>query len=370
MFFTRATHVIHDLRPGGAEHVLVDLASVARRAGIDLSVVSMLPTEGLRYADALVRAGVRVETLGLQGWWDPRGPRRMRRALADLAPDVVHTHLKHADVIGGRAADRLGIPHISTLHLVEDDSGRVAAWKRDVAMRSRMRTAARTIAVSDALRGWYLDHSGASPEAVITIRNGVPDPGPSNLAEIEAVRRELGIPEHSLMGAMIAVMRPGKGHDILIEAARMVEDPSIVFVLAGDGVEEPGLRAAAASDDRIVFAGFRDDVSRVLAAADFAVHPSLADALPTALIHALAASRPIIASDVGGIPEIVPEHGGLLVTPGDPSELASAIDRLASTADTRVWMGKRGRERYDAEFEAITWAERLRALYGEIVGAE
>jgi glycosyltransferase involved in cell wall biosynthesis len=294
----------------------------------------------------------------------------MRRALADLAPDVVHTHLKHADVIGGRAADRLGLPHVSTLHVVEDDPGRFAAWKRDVAMRSRMRTAARTIAVSNALREWYLTHSGAPPDSVVTVRNGVPDPGPSDLAEIEAVRRELGVQEHALMGVMVAVMRPGKGHDTLIKASQMVEDPSIVIVLVGDGVEETRLRAEASDDHRIVFAGFRDDVSRVLAASDFAVHPSLSDALPTALIHALAASRPIIASDVGGIPEIVPEHGGLLVAPGDPTALAAAIDRIASAADTRVWMGKRGRERYDAEFEAITWAERLRALYGEVVAAE
>jgi glycosyltransferase involved in cell wall biosynthesis len=370
MSLTRATHVIHDLRPGGAEHVLVDLASVARRAGIELSVVSLLPIDGLRYAAALVESGVRVETLGLRAWWDPRGPKRMRRVLADLAPDLVHTHLKHADVIGGRAAARLGIPHVSTLHLVEDDPGRVAAWKRDVAVRSRMRTAERTVAVSDALRDWYLSHSGAPPESVVTLRNGVPDPGPSDLAETEAVRRELDVPEHALVAVMVAVMRPGKGHDVLIEAARLVEDSSVVFVLVGGGVEEPGLRADAAGDDRIVFAGFRDDVSRVLAASDFVVHPSLADALPTALIHALAAGRPIIASDVGGIPEIVPERGGLLVPPGDAAALASAIDRMASAADTRDWMGKRGRERYDAEFQAITWAEGLRDLYGEIVAGE
>lgn len=344
----------------------MDLASVARRAGIDLSVVSLLPTDGLRYATALADAGVQVVSLGLRAWWDPRAGRRMRAALEELAPHVVHTHLKHADVIGGRAAARSGIPHVSTLHLVEDTVGRVAAWKRDVAMRSRTRTAARVVAVSDALREWYLSHSDAAAADVVTIRNGVPDPGPRDLDQIEEVRRGLGVPEHALMAVMVAVMRPGKGHDVLLEAARRVEDSSVVFVLAGAGSEEERLRAAASSDPRIVFAGFRDDVADVLAASDFVVHPSLADALPTALIHGLAAGRPIVASAVGGIPEIVPTDGGLLVPPGDPAALAAAIDRMAASPDARVWMGKRAREKYDAEFEAITWAERLRDLYDEV----
>jgi glycosyltransferase involved in cell wall biosynthesis len=294
----------------------------------------------------------------------------MRRVLAEFDPDVGHTHLKHADVIGGRAAERLGIPHVSTLHLVEDDPGRVAAWKRDVATRSRIRTADRTIAVSNAVRGWYLEHSGTDPDSVVTLRNGVPDPGPIDLSDVEEVRRELGVPEHALMAVMVAVMRPGKGHDVLIAAIREVEDPSTVFVLAGSGAEEDRLRSLVGADDRIVFAGFREDVSRVLAAADFVVHPSLADALPTALVHALAAGRPIVASHVGGIPEIVPDDGGLLVPPGDSAALAAAIDRVAGSADGRVWMGKRCREAYDDGFEAITWAERLRDIYRGLGAAE
>lgn len=363
----RATHVIHDLRRGGAEHVLVDLAGVARDAGIDLSVVSLLPTQGMAYADDLVAAGVDVVGLDLRGWWDPRAGTRMRAALAHLRPDVVHTHLKHADVIGGRAAARLQIPHVSTLHVIEDRAGRVETWKRDLALRSRTATASLTIAVSEAQRQWYLDLSGADPATVVTIHNGVPDPGPVDAGARVALRSELGVPEHAVMGVMVAVMRPGKGHDTLLRAMPAVTNPSVVLVLVGDGVERGWLEERAGDDPRIRFAGFREDVAAVLGAADFVVHPSEADALPTALVHALAASLPVIASRVGGIPEIVTDDSGILIEAGDAEGLAAAIDRLADAADTRRWMGKRGRERYDAGFRAERWATRLTDAYRSIL---
>lgn len=366
----RATHVIHDLRRGGAEHVLVDLAGVARDAGIDLSVVSLLPTRGMAYADDLAALGVDVVGLGLRGWWDPRAGTRMRAALADLRPDVVHTHLKHADVIGGRAAARLQIPHVSTLHVIEDRVGRVEAWKRDLALRSRRATTALTIAVSEAQRRWYLDLSGADPATVVTIHNGVPDPGPADAGVRAAVRSGLDVPEHAVMGVMVAVMRPGKGHDTLIRAMPSVANRSVVIVLVGDGVERARLEEHAGDDPRLRFAGFREDVADVLGAADFVVHPSDADALPTALVHALAASRPVIASRVGGIPEIVTEDSGVLIEAGDAAGLAAAIDRLADAADTRRWMGKRGRERYDAGFRAERWAVRLADAYRSILDRE
>jgi glycosyltransferase involved in cell wall biosynthesis len=104
---------------------------------------------------------------------------------------------------------------------------------------------------------------------------------------------------------MIGVLRPGKGHDVLLRAAAAVD--GVVFLIAGDGPEIPAVRrlAAALPPGRVVLAGFREDVSRLLAASDLVVQPSRFDALPTTLLHALAAGIPAVASEVGGIPEIV-----------------------------------------------------------------
>ena len=363
-------HVIHDLRPGGAEHLLVDLAAVAPSAGIDMSVVSLRPLAGHRHARALARRGVPVDSLDLAAWWDPRGPGRFAALLERRQPDVVHTHLKHADVIGGRAAVRAGIPHVSTLHVIEDGIGRTASWKRDLAVRFRQRTAHRTIAVSDAVRDWYMDHTGADPASVVTIRNGVPAPPELTSDERSSVRSELGVGSDAVMAVMVAVMRPGKGHDVLLDAIAGIDDPRLVLVLAGDGPLEPEIRRRAASDERVVLAGFRDDVDRLLAAADMVVHPTLADALPTALVHALAAGTPTVASDVGGVPEIVAPGTGVLVPPGDRAALTDAVAAMASDPEGRRVMGKRARERFEEEFAGTDWARRLRALYEEIVAAD
>lgn len=363
----RVTHLIHDLGRGGAEHLLVDLATVAVAAGIDMSVVSMLPTERSRYACLLEDSGVPVASLDLTSWWDPRGLRRLRRLLPELDAQVLHSHLKHADVVAGRVAQAAGIPHVSTLHVVEDSVGLLGAWKRGVAMRRRKRTAQRTIAVSDALRSWYLAVSGADPATVVTIRNGVPDPGVFERADVLASRRELGIDEKRVVVASVAVMRSGKGHDVLLDAITRIDDDRLVFVLAGDGSEAPSLRARAAGDSRILFTGFREDVPRLLAAADLAVHPTRGDALPTALIHALAAGLPIVASDVGGVGEIVSSGAGVLVPPGDAAALAEAVVEIAADDGERRLMGKRARRRFEDEFEATAWAERLRSLYAEVL---
>ena len=361
------THLIHDLRLGGAEHVLVDLATVARDAGIEMSVVSMRPLASFRYARQLRDAGVRVESLELAAWWDPRGPKRLRELFPDLRPDVLHSHLKHADVVAGRVAAAESVAHVSTLHLIEDGVGWLAARKRNIAIRSRRRTTRRTIAVSDAVRDWYLDVSGVDPATVVTIRNGVPDPETFDPAELAVVRAELGVPEGAIVAAVVAIMRPGKGHDVLVDALPHLADDRVVFLVVGDGPDSERLRRRVGDTDRVVFAGFRDDVGKILAAVDFVVHPSLRDALPTALVHALAAGRPVVASAVGGIPEIVPAGAGVLVPPGDPRALADAIDRVAADTDGRRWMGKRARERYDEEFSAENWADRLRSLYDEVL---
>lgn len=358
----RVCHLIHDLGPGGAEHVLVDLAGVAASAGLDMSVVSMMPTTGLRYPAMLRDLGVDVHTLGLRGWWDPRGPQRLRRLVAALDPQVLHSHLKHADVVAGRVARDADIPHVSTLHVIEDAVGPIGRWKRDVAIRSRTRTAAMTIAVSEAQRTWYLEVSGARPDRVRTIYNGVPDPGLASVDARDEVRTELGLSADDVVMAMVAVMRPGKGHDVLLGAFGLLRSRPVLLIV-GDGASMPEVRRRAAPfGDRVRLLGFREDVPRLLRGVDLVVHPTRTDALPTALVHAIAAGLPVVASAVGGVPEIVPPGAGELVPPGDPGALAAALDRIVAATD-RHRMGAEGRARFEARFEATRWAATLADLY-------
>lgn len=346
--------------------MLVDLARVAAGAGIELSVVSLMPIDGLAYPEALQRAGIAVESLDLRSPWDPRGPSRMRKALRRLEPEVVHTHLKHADVVAALALTGWDIPHFSTLHVIEDRVTGMERLKRDLAARVRNARCARIIAVSDAVRRWYVDRCGGDPGKVVTIRNGVPAPKPFGPDEREAVRSDLGVSRETTLAVMVAVMRQGKGHEVLLDAAALITpEVDVTFVLAGDGALDAEIRSRATDlpPGRIVMPGFVSDVDRLLSAADLVVHPTLADALPTALIQALAASVPSIAANVGGVPEVVGPDAGILVAPGDPAALADAVISLVRDPDARQWMGKKARERFDERFEADAWARRLAGLY-------
>ncbi|MFH1329846.1 MAG: glycosyltransferase [Actinomycetota bacterium] len=369
----RVCHLIHDLGPGGAEHVLVDLARVAPEAGIEMQVLSLMPLGHHRYPQVLRELGVRVGSLDLLTRWDPRGLRRAVRRLRTDPPDLLHSHLKHADLVAAYAAPRLGVPMVSTLHLIEDEVGPVGRFKRNCGAWARRRGAARTIAVSEALRRWYLEAFAVDPATVATIPNGIPAPAPVTAERRAGLRAEFGVSGEMLLGATVAIFRAGKGHDDLLDAAALVGDAPVRFVLAGSGPEEARLRSRVRDEglgDRVAFAGFREDVAEVLAAADLVVHPSHADALPTALIHALAAGVPAVATRVGGIPEIVGEQAGVLVAPGDPSAVAAAIRALADDAPRRRQMGEAARSRFAARFEGTAWARRLRAFYDEVLAAE
>jgi len=371
----KVCHIIHDLRHGGAEHLLVDLAGVAAGAGIEMSVVSLMPAEGHDYADALRRAGVEVLSLDLRSRWDLKAARKLADRLLDLGPDLVHTHLKHADLVASRATARLGLPMVSSLHVVEDAVGLLGRFKRRMAMRARDRSAARILAVSGALRDWYLGLSDRDPSTVLVLRNGVPAPPEYPEGHRAAVRAGLGVPDESLLAATVVILRPGKGvDDLLAAAAAMPALPDIRFVVAGSGPEEDRLQSEAERlgllGERVVFPGFTDDVAGLLDAADLLVHPSHADALATALIHGMAAGLPLIATDVGGTREIVEGDHGIIVPPRDPEALSAAILELANSPERRRAMAVTARERFSAEFDIRVWATRLREVYEEVLASE
>jgi glycosyltransferase involved in cell wall biosynthesis len=371
----RVCHVIHDLRRGGAEHLLVDLADAAPGVGLGIEVVSLMPTDGHPYADALRRAGVEVRSLDLRSRWDPRAGGRLAALLEDRPPDILHTHLKHADLVGARAAGRLGIPLVSSLHVVEDAVGGVGRLKRWMAMRSRDRSASVVVAVSEALRDWYLSLSRRDPATVVVLRNGVPAHQEVAAGRRSEVREGLGVPAAAVLAATVVILRPGKGVEDLLEAAAdLPDEPDIRFVIAGSGPEEVKLLAEATRlgllGSRLAFAGFVEDVPALLAGADLLVHPSHADALPTAVIHGMAAGLPIVATDVGGTRELVDESVGMLVEPGRPAALRDAVIRLAADAGLRRRLGKTAGERFATEFEIGAWATRLAEIYRTVVASD
>jgi glycosyltransferase involved in cell wall biosynthesis len=196
---------------------------------------------------------------------------------------------------------------------------------------------------------------------VVHIRNGCLPPV-FDEAERTAVRAGMGILPEAVVATMIGVLRLERATTCCCAAAgRWTGWCS--HRRGRSEMRSVRRLAAALPPGRVVLAGFREDVARLLAASDLVVQPSRFDALPTTLIHALAAGIPAVASEVGGIPEIVAPGTGVLVPPGDPDRLATAIRSLAGDPDARRWMGKAARERFDQEFDGVRWARRLVSLY-------
>lgn len=366
----RVAHVIHSLGPGGAENVLVELARVAATAGLGLIVIGLSPVPDPVHSRTLRDMGVPVIELQL-GRWDPRAVSRTIAVLRERRVQVVHTHLKHADLVGAAAGTRLGLPVVSTLHVIEDaPEGALGRYKRTGGLLARRRFAARTIALSDSQRAWYHQLSGTDRNLVV-LPNGVADPGPTDPATRSRLRGEIGVPSGGVLIVSASLMRPEKGHELLLDAVALLPPELVVTVaLAGDGPLRAELDIRVASDprlrDRVRFLGYRNDVPALLGAADLVLHTSLADALPTTLIQALAVGVPVVATDVGGIPDIVSPDTGLLV-PTDAYAVAGAVSRLAVDPGLRSMLGGAGRARFVERFEVASWAARLRALYASVL---
>ena len=224
-----------------------------------------------------------------------------------------------------------------------------------------------TIVLSRAQHQWYA--AWAPKAAALTlVPNGVAEPAPRR-APARGPRRARrragpgpcphGLPDAPREGAR----RPARG------AARHTPGGP---ARGGAGRRRPAgarIRERVALDpllrDRVRVLGFRSDVDDLLAACDLVIHPSRADALPTALVSAIASRRAVVATDVGGIPDIVGHGVGELVPSGVPEALAAAVTALVADPQRRDERGHRGRARYEREFSATVWAGRLREVYAE-----
>jgi glycosyltransferase involved in cell wall biosynthesis len=366
----RVHALIDTLGVGGAEMVLAEFAQVAATGGIALSVGYLKEVGAGHSATRLRAAGVEPCLAAIGRHLGPRAFLAVRRHLAQVRPDIVHTHLGYADLLGGPAARSLGIPSVCTLH--------AHAWPADPRERvkltamalARRWSAERVIAVSESARAAYVASGADRPEHVVVVRNGVA--GAARPGAGRAVRAELGIAADDLVVLMVSALRTEKAHDVALRAAGELLEriPALRLVVVGDGpLRAEVRRAAAALGPRVVATGYRSDVMALLDAADVLLHPSRHDALPTTIIEAMAASTAVLATRVGGIPELV-EHGvsGVLV-PAPPAapQIAAALSELLLDPERRRRLSAAARERFEQEFTAQRWALRMGALYRSVL---
>ena len=349
--------------------MLADFAALARGAGLELSIAHLSEDgTGMAASERLAAVGIRSTHIPARGL-RAAGVIAVRRHLASVRPQIVHTHLKYADVLGALAARSLGIPVVSTLH--------EAAWRGRPADHARQRLAAlvrrycddRVIAVSDAARSSYLATSWDRPERVAVVLNGISERRPSQPPA--AVRERLGLPARAPVLAMVSALRPEKGHEVAFAAFEdlRARHPEARLLVAGDGPRRAELERLAGPG--VTMAGHQDDIASLMGAVDVLLHPSHSEAFPTSLLEAMQASLPVIATRIGGIPEIVVdgETGLLVPAPPEPRAVAAAAERLLGDPGLRRRLGVAAAARFADRFSAGVWLRETRAVYEEVMAA-
>ncbi len=362
--------LIDGLGCGGAEMCLAEFAAIAPAVGVELSVGTLDGARDAMAARRLRSLGVDVTEVAVSGLLRGTDRRRVRRHLEAVAPQLLHTHLGGADFFGGLAARRLGLPAVATIHEVRGPQKPIPALRSALIGWVRRNCFDRVIAVSEAARAAALQRKDAPPDRTVVVPNAVADDPRPGSGPI--VRAELGWAREEFVVGMVSALRPEKGHDVAIRAVGMLRAryPRARLLIVGDGAARAEIAAHARSlGDGVRLTGYRDDIMEVLDACDVLLQPSYADAFPTALLQALAASVPIVAADVGGIPEIVSDGRTALLVPAPPSPatVADALETILADDQRGSGLARAGRAHFRSHYSLETWADRLRAIYEEVI---
>ena len=352
---------------GGAQEHVYSLVTRLNRECYDVRVVSLSHGSSVR---RLEKAGIDVTVIDEPD--DRHAVRALAELLAPIEPEIVHNHMFRAEIVGTRTALLLGEQGcrrpavISTIH-----SSRIRCVDDRVALRQLTPLMDRLIVVSKAIQQ-KVREEGRFGTPVSLIYNGVDLQRYNHEQPCCTLHEDYGIPEASPIVGVVARLEAEKGHRTLIDAWPVVLEahPEAWLLIVGEGSERNSLEAQAASigiSERVVFTGRREDVPAVTAALDVAVLPSYREAQGLSVLEAMALSRPVVASNVGGIPEMVEDGvSGLLVPPGDCDALATAIIRLLSDHPYADMLARRGHDLVHDRFCIELMTSAIESIYDEL----
>lgn len=367
--------MIDRLGPGGAEQLMPTILTNLVKEGFNIRVCVLRIRHGNPIAHDLERLGLPVDLVLVPNLRHPLNLFRILRYLRKHRPQILHTQLEFSDILGTIAARLLGIPCVSTLHTLDIfEEKKSATWRLKLRWFVLRNFCDKIIAVSDITRRHHLDGGRLGEKKTITIYNGLdisrfqkPDASVQ-----QALRQSLDLPPNRQIIITVAVLREPKGIQFMLKAlpAILENKPDTHYLIVGDGEYGDTLRDLAAGlgiEGHVTFTGRRTDIPALLSIGDMFVLPTLKDALPTVLIEALAAGTPIVASNVGGVPEIVQDQvNGLLVPPGDPAELAQACLKLLQDKGLASQFIQAGNEMVRRRFDISVQIGQLSQIYEEV----
>ena len=365
----RILHLLAPAPTGGLESVVATLASAQHRAGHEVHVATLEQehSEEPALLAALRNAGVPATRIYVRR----RSYRRERAEFAALCrrvrPTVVHSHGCRPDVVHSGIAASLGIARVSTVHGLTNDTdlkGRIYHWLQ----RRALRGYEGVIVVSRPLVGTFL-RRGIEADRLHLVPNAFEAPAPP-LSRREA-RATLGIPNDRFVLGWVGRLGREKGADVLLDALPAMPNDTFV-ALVGDGPERTALRQQAealAVSPRISWCGSMPNAGRLMRAFDALVLSSRTEGTPMVLFEAMSAGVPIVATSVGGVPDVVGRGEALLLAPEDPVALAAAVHELRANPALAQARAAAAMRRVSAEYRVEPWLTLHDAVYASAVSA-
>lgn len=361
-------HLITELDRGGAQTALYRLLAHSDRQRYAPHVLCLYNGDKV-VAQQIRQLGIPVTDLGMTAQWRFDALWRLHRILRQERPFLLHTWMFHAN-IPGRVLGRLArVPVIISSERTMGQEGRFRRWLN----RLSGNMPDSVICVSQQVADFAANEIGLPRAKLAVIRNGIDPAQFDNLPDQPTARAEFGLPSQGNIIAAVGRPRPVKGFDYLLTAFAQIAAayPDLHLVFVGDGPDKRPLQTAAQQlpdANRVLFLGDQQEIPRLLAGVDMLVLPSLWEGLPNVVLEAMAARLPVVATAVGGTPELITHNEtGLLVPPQNPEALAEAISQLLDHPEQAAQMGQNGRQRAAEQFTIERMVEQTEALYERLL---
>ncbi|MHB9154960.1 MAG: glycosyltransferase [Endomicrobiales bacterium] len=355
----------------GAENMVLELSQGLRGSGHEVIVANLGAPHKKREKIIEKAAEMRLPfaEIPCRGRLDVMSVKNLKRIVEEHGVEIVHSHGYNSNFYALWARNGAGTKLVATCHNWLGESARMKYYR--YLDKLVIRKFDRVVTVSRLLRQ-EIAASGVAPERVTTIHNGISAHPRKPGASREALRREHGIGGNVRVVGTVGRLSPEKGHAFLLEAAREVTRrcPGVAFVLVGDGPARRSLESKAAAlgmGGRVIFAGNRDNVADYLELFDLFVLPSLKEGLPMALLEAMRAGKPVVATKVGEVPLVVGGEAGILVEPGETRPLSGAILSLLEDGQRAAAMAGASRAAVRRRFSSERMTEEYITLYGKLL---
>ena len=358
-------HLVEDLEVGGLEKVVSTIVLGVNKHKYEVEIWCL--AAGGSIADELEKKGIKVRIIGLRSYHNPIAVLKLAWLLRRERVNIVHTHGYFPGVFGRLSGFLAHTPRIiAHIHTMKK--------RKAFIEKTFSHISDKIVCVSGAVQEFIINEEGVKKEKTLLIHNGIETIGETmSPEERQKQKKLLGFDQNDIILTVVASITKHKGHRVLLDAFSRVlkSNPKLKLLIVGDGPLMTNIEKQAHElnvSPNVKFVGLRSDVPILLDISDIFILPSVEkEGLGLSIIEALAMKKPVIGSELGGIPEIVQNgENGFLVPPGDPDKLSEAIELLVNDSHLREQMGKMGRRVFEERFTKERMINALEATYDSL----